>query len=122
MVSRLFSWLSGWLPSRRGFRVVAIVDAADEIPDDLPRMGAVLVGTTERPTWLAFDCPCRDHHRVMLNLDRNRRPTWAVIGTKPLTVRPSIDEYRGAERCHYFIRQGRVQWVPYNENFGESKR
>jgi hypothetical protein len=99
-------WVGGKL------RVVRIVAAADEVPDRLPPRGAVLVGSLERPTWVAFDCPCVDRHRVMLNLDSRRRPTWTMQSSNPLSLHPSIDEFRDQKRCHYFIRGGKVQWVP----------
>jgi len=108
----LASWWNR-LPRIRGkFRVVQLVAAADEIPDRLPRKGAVIVGPLENPTWVAFDCPCQDHHRVMLNLDSRRRPTWTMQSPKPLTLCPSINESRDRKRCHYFICGGKVQWVP----------
>jgi hypothetical protein len=110
------SWRLPW--AGRKLRVVEVVDAADEIPDRLPRNGAILVGSLNHPTWVAFECPCVDHHRVMLNLDVRRRPTWAMQSAKPLTLRPSIDESRGAKRCHYFVRNGKVEWVPLNRELG----
>lgn len=102
-------WLSVF---SRKLRVVQVVDAADEIPHDLPRNGAVVVGSLHEPRWVAFDCPCDNHHRVMLNLDVRRRPVWTATSFKPLTLRPSVDEFRGPMHCHYFVRKGKVQWVP----------
>lgn len=99
-----------------GFRVVAVVDAADEIPDQIPSKGAVVVGSLAGPTWIAFDCPCVDRHRVILNLDTRRRPVWKLSGTRPLSLSPSIDELRGRIRCHYFIRKGRVWWADDTTN------
>lgn len=61
--------------------------------------------------WLAFDCPCKEGHRVLLNLNPNVRPSWSVRARKPLTVSPSIDELRGGKRCHYFIRGGHIDWA-----------
>ncbi|MEU4298937.1 DUF6527 family protein [Kitasatospora aureofaciens] len=40
-----------------------------------------------------------------------RPPNWTVKSSKPLTVSPSIDELRGSERCHYFIRDGHIVWT-----------
>ena len=99
--SLLVSWWNRlpWVGGK--LRVVHIVAAADE----------VLVGSLERPTWVAFDCPCADRHRVMLNLDSRRRPTWTMQSSNPLSLHPSIDEFRDHKRCHYFIRGGKVQWV-----------
>ncbi|WP_368858331.1 DUF6527 family protein [Nocardia alni] len=95
-----------------------MVDAADEIPERLPLNGAVVVGTIDHPTWIAFDCPCVDHHRVMLNLDVRRYPAWVMQPIKMLTLQPSIDELRQGKRCHYFICKGKVQWVQYNSDDG----
>ena len=108
----IISWWNRLRWTGGKLQVVQIVAAADEIPDRLPRKGAVIVGSLKNPTWVAFDCPCADHHRVMLNLDTRRRPTWTVQSLKPLTIRPSIDEFRDRNRCHYFIHAGKVQWAP----------
>lgn len=99
-----------WLPLFP-WRIVAAVSAADEIPLRLPRNGIVLVGTRERPKWFAFDCPCRTGHRIMINMDRANAPHWKVSGNSKLTLWPSIDYRTSARRCHYFIRNGRIDWV-----------
>lgn len=107
------SWWQ-WLPIWR-WRVVSTVESADEIPERLPRNAAILVaGSGEPPKWVAFDCPCRSGHRVMLNTDFRRAPSWQIDlrHTDRLTITPSVD-YRGARRqCHYFVRNGRIQWTP----------
>ena len=99
-----------WLPSRK-WRVVGRVDEADEIPDRLPRRGAILVGTEAPFKWMAFNCPCGASHRIMLNLDPGREPAWRVVGEAPLSLAPSIDSLDGHRRCHFFIRSGRIHWV-----------
>jgi Family of unknown function (DUF6527) len=99
-----------WIPIFR-WRIVAVVDEADLIPLRLPRNGAVLVGTRNRPKWIAFDCPCRDGHRIMLSTDHNARRHWATTVQGSLTISPSIDYAASTDRCHYFIRAGRVRWV-----------
>lgn len=109
-----------WLISSRRFRLTEVVDAADEIPSRLPRKSAVLVGSLDQPKWIAFDCPCVEHHRVMVNLDPRRPPAWVMRATKPLTLSPSIDEKRSSTRCHYFIRGGRVHWA-HNANMGTNR-
>jgi hypothetical protein len=110
-MGRLILRLIDWLPRRR-WRVVAWVDAADEVPTRLPRRGAVIAGPESEPHWLVFDCPCRRGHRVMLNLDPRRRPIWRITQTQPLTVRPSVDDHTSERRCHFFVREGRINWVP----------
>lgn len=97
------------LPHRK-WRLVLAVNEADEVPERLPRHSAVLVGPADREKWIAFDCPCRQGHRVMLNLDRSRLPVWVVASRRPLTVSPSIDDYTKG-RCHFVLRQGKIKWV-----------
>jgi hypothetical protein len=100
-----------WLPIFR-WRIVAVVEAADEVPERLPRNGVVLVGAWSQRKWIVFDCPCRKGHRIMLNADRVRRPHWSITTQGRLTVLPSIDYVEPrVRRCHYFIRKGRIKWV-----------
>ena len=106
-----FDWLS-WVPFRR-WRVVALVPSADEIPEALPRNGAVLVSDTGTIKWIVFDCPCRTGHRIMLNADRKRHPAWHVDleSLDRLTISPSINARSAKRGCHYFVRNGRIVWT-----------
>lgn len=101
-----------WLPLPwRRWRIVGHVEAADEVPDHLPRKGAVLVGQQERPRWIAFDCPCRHGHRLLVNLDNTRRPAWRLESLKPLSIRPSIDNVTTERRCHFSVLNGKITWA-----------
>jgi Family of unknown function (DUF6527) len=102
----------GRLVPRRRWHVAFRVLVADQIPADVPALSAVMVGTPADPRWLAFDCPCGTGHQIMLNLDRRRSPYWTVTSTRRLTIRPSVDSSRHGRRCHYFIHDGKVAWVP----------
>ncbi len=93
------------------WRIVAFVEAADEVPHRLPAKGAVVVGSIQRPKWLAFDCPCRTGHRIMVSLDPLHSPHWTLLKGKPLSVSPSIDYQTAKKRCHYFIRRGKTIWT-----------
>jgi hypothetical protein len=99
-----------WLPFQR-WRVVGASDSADEIPERLPRNAVVLVADSARLKWIAFDCPCRTGHKIMLNADRDRTPHWTLQQLSPLTIFPSIDSRGDRMRCHYFIRKGRIEWA-----------
>ena len=102
-----------WLPLPfRPWRVVGHVDAGDEVPRRLPSKGVILVGPTTQPTWVAFDCPCRRGHRLMINLDNRRRPAWRIGAVRPLTISPSIDDIASERRCHFSIRGGKIAWAP----------
>jgi hypothetical protein len=105
------SWWQWW-PFQK-WRIVGKVESADEIPDALPRNSAVLVGSAAAPKWIAFDCPCRTGHRIMLNTDRIRLPHWRVDLSEPsrLTLSPSVDFRGDRRRCHYFVRAGKIVWA-----------
>lgn len=91
------------------------VEAGDEVPDRLPFRGAALVGSESSPKWVAFDCPCKSGHRLMVNLDSSRRPRWSIVQSKPLTLKPSIDSMDRGRRCHYWLRDGKVRWVRWRD-------
>lgn len=108
-VGRIAWWQ--WLPRPWSkWRIVTRVDAGDEVPDRLPTRGVALVGSADKPTWIAFDCPCERGHRLMVSLDQTRRPAWRITSTKPLTVRPSVDDITAERRCHFFISSGKIKW------------
>src|SRR6266542_3670497 len=100
-MDRLASWWQSLpLPWRR-WKVVDEVASGGDVPAKLPRRGAAIVIASGEPTWLAFDCPCRRGHRVMLNLSASRNPWWKVQDYDPLTVWPSIDDETLERRCHF---------------------
>jgi Family of unknown function (DUF6527) len=99
-----------WVPGQ-SWRIVMVVDEADEMPARLPRNAVVLVGSHEKPKWLAFDCPCRTGHRVLLNLDPARFPYWRLKSKKKLTLAPSIDWNDNDRSCHFLMRTGHVVWA-----------
>ncbi|WP_271528072.1 DUF6527 family protein [Bradyrhizobium sp. CCBAU 25338] len=111
-------WLPQWLTDQPPLYCIGQVESADEIPEKLPSNTAVVVGDASRLKWIAFDCPCRSGHRIMLNLDRGRSPFWqlsTVEGT--LSLSPSVNYHNGRRRCHYFIKNGKVDWM--GDSFGE---
>lgn len=103
---RFWEWWPWW-----SWRVVGVVEAADDVPGRLPPRAAVLVGDRKTPKWLSFDCPCRNNHRILVNLDERRRPVWRLAHGRKLSISPSIDALGPVGRCHFFITSGRVKWV-----------
>ena len=110
-LKRLVAWWQTLPLPWRSWRIVGRVLAGDEVPDQLPNRGAVLVGPLEHASWLAFDCPCQGRHRLMVNLDRSRNPFWKIDCLKPLSIHPSIYNITPGRSCHFFIRSGRIRWV-----------
>ncbi len=100
-----------WLPFRR-MSCIGAVESADEIPEKLPRSAAIAVASQGQLKWLAFDCPCRAGHRILLNLDRARSPSWTATQKHNgyLSLSPSVNYYDGNRRCHYFVRDGKIVW------------
>lgn len=107
------SWWE-WIPGR-SWRIVATVEAADEIPARLPPKGVAVVGSSRHPKWLAFDCPCKTGHRIMITLDPAHYPHWTILDERKLSISPSIDYRAPGRRCHYMIRQGKIMWVNVKE-------
>lgn len=99
--------------------IVMTVEAADEIPERIPQSSAILVAEPGQAKWIAFSCPCKRGHIVMLNVDGRRYPHWTVDEGKRLTLSPSVNDHSIDNGCHYFIRNGRVDWVPYNDKRGQ---
>ncbi len=92
--------------------MLARVAAADEVPSHIARRGAVVVGDPGREKWIAFECPCGSGHRILLNLDGARRPAWILVAENPLSLHPSVDAAENGVRCHFFLRGGRINWIP----------
>ena len=109
---RLFRWYFEW--PKPTWKIAATVDAADIIPEKLPANGVVIVGTRSRPKWIAFDCPCRRGHRILLNADRARAPSWRISVRGRVSITPSVDADFEGMRCHYFVAKGKTMWVGAN--------
>jgi len=109
-----------WL-SRRRYFVAARVPAADDVPARLPRRAMVIAGPASAPTWIVFDCPCAERHRILLRLrSQPGRPAWHLASVGRPTLFPSVDAHTGERRCHFWIRKGRITWVrsshiPHNQ-------
>jgi hypothetical protein len=102
-----------WIPLPwRRWRVVTRVTAGDEIPEHLPRRGMAVAGSASIPSWIAFDCPCPNDHRLMLNLSHARRPYWQVSNLdKGVSLNPSVDAWTDGRRCHFWLKNGKIKWV-----------
>ena len=110
-MKKLLSWWRSLALPSRPWGIAGYVGAADEIPDQLPAKGVILVGMEDNPTWAALDCPCRRGHQLLVNLDRSRRPVWTIDSIKPLTIRPSIADTTFDRQCHFWVRRGRIRWA-----------
>jgi hypothetical protein len=88
------------------------VDTPVSVPDRLRPREFVVVGSSEFPKWAVFDCPCGRGHRLMLSLQRSHRPHWRLeLDPHGPSLWPSVDSRTGY-RCHFWVREGHVHWVP----------
>jgi Family of unknown function (DUF6527) len=108
----LIDW---WRRRRRGR---ARVDQARwyatraDLPEDLPRNQLALIGEPSAPKWAVLECPCGAGHRLQLNLSALRSPHWRMVTvTDAPSLFPSIDFHTSQRRCHFWLREGRVDWV-----------
>jgi hypothetical protein len=112
VLRRITAWLRGAPDRSRQFPKITEVAALVEVPDDLDPHVIYLVGSSTLRKWAVFACPCERSHRVTLSLQTSHRPHWRVrIRSRGITISPSVD-VREWRRCHYWIRDGRVDWVP----------
>lgn len=84
-----------------------------DLPASLPRHELAVVGDSVRPKWAVLECPCGAGHRLQVNLSPHRQPCWRVIldAGVELGLYPSVDFDAPERRCHFWLRDGRVQWV-----------
>lgn len=110
-------WASGWLARltpKPSIIVSTSVAHVLDIPEFLESGHAVLVAEDpSRPQWLGFDCPCRRHHRLLINLADSRRPRWTYQLDKrgKVTLYPSVDSVSDVGRCHFWLRRGTTTWI-----------
>lgn len=113
-IDRAPVWLRDRLHLTPTLRVAGTSPHVLDLPDVLSRREVIVVGEDPtQPQWLAFDCPCRQGHRLLINLSWSRRPRWTLHqdDRDRVTLHPSVDSFSEVGRCHFWLRRGRVTWV-----------
>lgn len=89
---------------------IITVRSRDQIPAVLHPRRIYQIGSPGK--WALMDCPCGRRHQLELNLAQPRRVQWNLTSapTGQPGLFPSVD-YRGATRCHFWLRNGKVHWV-----------
>jgi hypothetical protein len=111
------SWrdrLTDWWRRRRWtqprVKHVAYYEGRSDVPESLARDTLAVVGTRERPKWAVLECPCGRGHQLVVSLSPQHPPHWRLgEGQRGPSLKPSIDSRR-AYRCHFWLRDGQVQW------------
>lgn len=76
-----------------------------------PRRGIAVVDGGRGPSWIAFDCPCRRRHRLLISLSEHIRPCWRLTGRRRPSLHPSIDVVEDGVRCHFWLTDGTIKWA-----------
>jgi hypothetical protein len=85
--------------------------AADLIPQRLPRKGLAIVDQGRGPSWIAFDCPCRRRHRLLISLSEHVLPCWQLTSEPRPSLSPSVDVVEDGQRCHFWLKDGAIRWA-----------
>ncbi len=87
-------------------------ELVDDFPEVIPEKKILVLSEGYEPDSLAFKCPCGCNSDIYLNLLEDAEPRWNFIITKNgnITISPSI--WRKIDcRSHFFIRDGKIEWV-----------
>lgn len=107
------SVIDWWRRHHRGKAKISTVrrfGSVADVPDVLPRRVLAVVG--EPAAWIVFECPCGTGHRIMVRArSHDRVAHWSLVNADALTLRPSVDSVLPDRRCHFWLREGRVEWV-----------
>lgn len=81
--------------------------SAAELTDD----DFVIVQAGSFVKWACFKCPCGCGQKIALSLQKERRPSWAVVvdWLQRPTVAPSVHQLAGC-LSHFWIRRGDIEW------------
>lgn len=85
-----------------------------DLPDVPKANELAIAGSEEYPKWLILDCPFGHGHTILLPLSRSLKPHWTLrieSADRP-SISLSVDRNRDqGTRCHFWLRDGKVQWV-----------
>lgn len=90
--------------------LVVRITSAHPAPDQIVP-GEMTVVRDGVDKWACFRCPGGCGETIKLSLSKNKRPKWTAVPDwlKRPTVSPSVRQLNDC-RCHFWIRQGRVDW------------
>lgn len=97
--------------TRPRLRTIDRYAARSQVPASLPRRAVAVVG--DPPAWAMFACPCGNGHDIMVRLAAHPRVShWSIHETPHgPSLSPSIDSISDGLRCHFWLRNGQIQWV-----------
>jgi hypothetical protein len=111
-INRIIDW---WRRHNRGsskINKVRIYESAASLPEQLPRRVVAVAG--DPAAWAVMECPCGTGHRLTIRIRPHGQATvWKFTQTERRpSLYPSVDYDSPGRRCHFWLRDGRVTWVP----------
>lgn len=106
MIKLLFNLLAG----RRRYRT----EWLDDLPVDVQRETVYIIGGRRHPFYAAIVCPRRACRQVIhLDLSPEVQKRWRLSEHQDgsISLRPSVHVTAMRCRCHYWFREGRIQWA-----------
>ena len=115
MISTTNHLIDWWRRHHRGtakIHKVRIYKSAASLPEQLPRRVLAVAG--DPAAWAVMECPCGTGHRLKVRIRHHGDATmWDLTQThRGPSLDPSIDYDSPGRRCHFWLRDGRVIWVP----------
>lgn len=81
-------------------------------PEEVKGNIVYIVGGDDYVKWAYLRCPDNCGENIMLNLSKNKKPSWTVKQDKKgrVTIHPSVDKLDGC-KSHFWIKNGSLIWT-----------
>jgi hypothetical protein len=91
------------------------VSSISKVPDD-PGRQIFVVGPSDAPKWVVFNCPCNKSHRLSVPLMKSITPHWRMSRHgRSLSLYPSVwVDSEGVCGSHFWLRSSRIDWARSN--------
>lgn len=109
LICRLIGFFN-WKIGKHQYRIKTICDN--------PNSGSIknniiyVVGGEDYVKWAYLQCPSGCKEIIMLNLNRERNPSWKISQDRigKATIYPSIHKQDGCQ-SHFWIKKGKLKWA-----------
>ena len=111
---RLRLWMQefGYRTLHLLYRDSYIAQRCDELPETLQEQRIYLIGESDKPWLIAFQCPCGCESFIQLNTLKEAKPRWTyqLHRFNRISLAPSVWRKIGC-KSHFWIKKGNVVWT-----------